>query len=202
MKNIFDAFKRVTDIYFFNILLIMVLLLDYYFLHYFEKGFFEIDYSEIINLYNVKHLIILLIIFGITYFWLSELLFTVFHKIWAMFFYKTQNNSDFVFINDLKKISIETKNQILMDYIKMEENHILIRTKNRKTVYTLLIFTVLDCVEKNSLVKKLFKYLLGDNDGIIKLFILSIIIFLFGTILYTVYCSIAIYDDNKIYYKQ
>jgi len=201
MKKYFDIIEKATEVNFFNFLLIMILLIDYYLLKIFKIGFFDIDFNGMMNPNIIKHVIILLLIFEITYFWLSELLFLILYKIWARFFYKRKNNTGLRFINELKKISIDTNNKILMDYIETEENKILIRTKRRKIVYTLLIFIILNCSEKKSIVRNIFKYLFDNNNIITKLLILSIIL-LSVYIFYTIYCSIAIFDDEKIYYEE
>lgn len=203
MNRIIEGIEKITKINMFYLLVIFLLLLDSYTLIFLNKGILDINFLEIFNIDNIFHFVILLIIFAITYFWLSILLYTILYKIWwASPISKIKNKSNFVELYELKKEAIETRNSVLMDYIKTEERKILQNLKIRKTIYSLFIVIIIDGIEKNSLVRIILRNLVDNIDIKIKVFSWVIFIFFCGIIFFTIFNSIQNEDDEKIYFKK
>jgi hypothetical protein len=197
--DVVNIFYTITDFKIILLLIAFLLLLDTYLLNIFNVGFVDINISDLFKINIIKHILLFLLLFGITYHVISSLLFVLLREILSIFYFGQKNKNHIYYIT-LREQAVNTKNNFLMEYVKNEIKSIF-KTKNTyKVIYTLFISIILNIFETDSSLKKIIQIVINIKKNTFRFFLILIFIMTILFIGYIIYISLK-YNEEYIYYK-
>ena len=192
--------KMITNFHGLYLFICFTVILDIYLIAIFDFGLINLDVSILLNVYNIKHLLFFCIIFGITFNQISQLLYFILFKIFVRWLYKPDTDNSIKYLL-LKKQAIENRDIFLMDYVRNESNNVIKVKLNYQVMYTLLFSMIVNSCINNSILRKTIEIFHSLNNNVIQFCYGLILFIIIGTVILTVYNSVA-FDEEKIYFKK